>query len=115
MWYPSAFSMLVAANAFSIMVAMGGQAAIDWFTTRFSQNLADLKRINAITLHLDVPLGPEMRQPLLTFTNNFLRTSSYETHKIAVALARLGCVITLSDELESLRKKPFNEPIFYGP
>ena len=97
----SYYPLMVVANAFSIMVAIDGQAAIKKFTDRFPKGTNWLRQINAIVLCINPDDPGPGDPPLLDIANEFLTASKYETHNIAVALASLRHHIDIPKQLKS--------------
>ena len=100
----SYYPLMVVANAFSIMVAIDGQAAIKNFTDSFPNGINRLRQINAIVLCINSDEFEPGETPLLDFANEFLIDSEYETHNIAVALASLRHFIDIPKPLDSMEE-----------
>lgn len=98
--FNSTWKFLCVANAFSIMVAIDGQAAISKFKEQYDRDrIEHLRQINAIVLCLPgVPPRGETLDPLMDFADDFIEGHSYETQTIAVALATLQCYVVIEEE-----------------
>ena len=106
---PDLYACMLVANAFSIMVAIDGQNAIDQFKNLFSSGIENLRQINALALGIEIPVTSGTLRELQEFSAKFLETSTYDIHNLAVALARLLNVIKIL-----FNQKEDHRPISYS-
>jgi ppGpp synthetase/RelA/SpoT-type nucleotidyltranferase len=117
------YRWLIVANAFSIMVAMDGQAAIDEFVKLFPDSISSLSLINAVILGQIFYFDENRYRDLDTFAERFLEVGQYETHNFAVALASLWFYVDIPTKVHktdnvphSYREEHYGEfqPIYFN-
>lgn len=88
-FYALLYELLLAANAFSFMVVLGGEAEVDTFKGRFSDAEEKMSLINATVLGIKIPVHADTMAELVDFSRRFCASDLGLKHGLAVGLSRL--------------------------